>query len=145
MGRGTLADMLRTPIALTLAAACLLVPSAAQAAPSRPSTDSRVLPAAARATALPLTGFAYGSLPRASLRRDAPALSTVTVDGVGLLTAGDAVTWPDDTMVGLGRSARAKDLHTELLVHNYSSKLDDFDPRRAHRLLSDPAARPARS
>ena len=132
--------MLRTPIALALVTACLVATGPAQGPAQAVPAVGAGTPAPSLAAALPLTGFAYGGLPRATLRRDAPALTTVTVDGVGLAADGRAVSQPDETAVGLGRSARAKGLRTELLVHNFSDGLGDFDPRRAHRLLSDPAA-----
>ncbi|MFB9311923.1 glycosyl hydrolase family 18 protein [Nocardioides plantarum] len=129
--------MLRTPIALALVTTTLVTALVAGGPVHDPALAA---PAATTRAALPLTGFAYGGLPRATLRRDAPALRTVTVDGVALAADGRAVAEPDEAMVGLGRSARAKGLHTELLVHNFSGRLDDFDPRRAHRLLADPQA-----
>lgn len=133
MLRATLATGLGFAVASTVLAVPPIasVASVAHAAPA---------PAGARAAQVPITGFAYGGWSRASLARDAHALATVTVDGVGLLADGSAVRRPDRSSVGLGRAARGHGLHTELLVHNYSSEIGDFDPRRAHLLLADPEA-----
>lgn len=121
--------MLRTGLTALLVATCLV---AAGPAAGSPGPDPR-------ADDLAVTGFAYGGLPRATLRRDAHALDTVTVDGVGLRAGGRRVGRPGGDAVRLARAARSRGLRTELLVHNYSDRLGDFDPRRAHLLLSDPA------
>lgn len=121
--------MLRSCLAAAVAAVCLVVPAPVRA--DAPGTGS---------APLGVTGFAYGGLPLASLRRDAHALETVTVDGVGLRPSGRSVTTPGRDDLRLVRSAGALGLRTELLVHNWSERRGGFDPRRAHRLLSDPAA-----
>ncbi|MDO9456512.1 glycosyl hydrolase family 18 protein [Nocardioides sp.] len=123
--------MLCTGLAVVLATASLVVPGPAGAVAD---------PVSPRAAGLAVTGFAYGGLPRSALRRDAHALTTVTVDGVALLADGSGVVAPGADALRLGRDARAEGLRTELLVHNFSDGLGDFDPRRAHLLLSNPEA-----
>ncbi|WP_299056608.1 glycosyl hydrolase family 18 protein [uncultured Nocardioides sp.] len=85
-----------------------------------------------------VTGFAVGSLPGAVLARDADALDTVTVAAVGLRPSGAAVDPPAADMERVRSRAAGLGLDTELLLSNYSNDLEGFDPRAAHRLLSDP-------
>lgn len=118
---------MRTPrlaIAVT-ALAALLVP--AGAGPARAAADPPEV-----------TGFAVGSLPGAVLARDADALDTVTVAGVGLRPSGAAVDPPTPDMERVRARAAGHGLDTELLLSNYSNALEGFDPKAAHRLLSDP-------
>lgn len=134
---------MRSPIRALLVSGLVTVVTAALGV-SAPT--SAVGPASARTGAEiadapgPVTGFAYGSLDRGSLVQDADKLTTLTVDGVGLTPDARSTEAPDKEMVRLGRFARRHGLATELLVHNYNQRLGDFDPRRAHRLLSEPRA-----
>ncbi|WP_170219306.1 glycosyl hydrolase family 18 protein [Nocardioides litoris] len=124
--------MLRRLLALVLPVvlgSAVLVP----AAPVPASSPVRSAP-----TVLPLTAYAYGSYPLDRLRRDAPAISTLTVVGAALRADGRGVTAPAPDAVRQARRASSLGLRTALLVSNYSDRLDGFDPVRLHRLLSDP-------
>ncbi len=74
------------------------------------------------------------------MRRDAHALTTVTVAGVAVTADGRGVAAPTREMLGVARTARRQGLRTELLLSNYSNRLGGFDARRAHRLLERPAS-----
>ncbi|WP_182523653.1 glycosyl hydrolase family 18 protein [Nocardioides dongkuii] len=107
------------PLSVLLAtAALLLAPVPAVAAPD-------------------LTGYALGSTPPAVVVRDAPRLSTLTVVGVSIRASGRGTTRPPRDTLRLGRVARAQGVRTELLVNNWSNRLEGFDQRAAARLLRD--------
>jgi spore germination protein YaaH len=114
------------PLALALALASTLGPGAAAAGPS--PADDREPPA--------VTGFALGSLRPQVVHRDAAALTTVSVAGIGLRPDGARVAAPTTDMQRLARAAHRDGLRAELLVNNYSNLLEAFDPRAAHRLLA---------
>ncbi|MEO9323665.1 glycosyl hydrolase family 18 protein [Nocardioides sp. C4-1] len=122
--------MLRTAV-VALVAALLVAPTLpADAAPGPvvPAREPEV------------TGFALGSLPASVVRREAHALRTVAVSGVGLAADGRGVGRPTADVRSVARAARRAGLRTELVLSNYSNRLGDFDAVRAHRLLSSPAA-----
>ncbi len=85
-----------------------------------------------------VTGYALGSLPPKVLDRDAHALTTVSVAAAPITPDGRRVRPPSDSVVRVGRLARARGLHTELLLSNYSNRLEAFDEDAVHALLSDP-------
>ncbi|WP_137295263.1 glycosyl hydrolase family 18 protein [Nocardioides dongxiaopingii] len=95
-------------------------------------------PASARAEEPEVTGYALGSLAARVLARDAGALTTVTVAAAPLSADGRRALRPAADVLRVGRVARRQGLRTELLLSNYSNRLGAFDPRAAHRLLSDP-------
>lgn len=119
---------MRTTIA-TLAL-LLLAPQQAGAAP----TTERQVP-----DGLAVTGYALPSTRPAIIRRDAEALSTVTVASVSLEPSGAAVTEPDPRTLRLVEVAHRQGLRAELLVGNYSDELGDFDPDALSALLSSEA------
>lgn len=114
----------------SLAAALLL------AAPAAPAPAS---PAPAGAAPLASTGYVLGSTPASVVARDAHALSTLGVAAVPLSAGGGSVAAPGDDLLAQLATAHAHGLRAELLLSNYSDRLGDFDPRRVHRLLRDPA------
>jgi spore germination protein YaaH len=105
----------------------LLAPAPADAAP-----------AVERATdGLQVTGYALPSTRPAIVRRDARALTTVTVAAVTLRQGGASTTDPDRRTSRLVEVAHRRGLRAELLVSNYSDRLDGFDPAAASDLLAD--------
>jgi spore germination protein YaaH len=97
-------------------------------------------PAATAATpGLAVTGYALGGTGARVIAASAPAMTTVTVDGVSITADGAGVQAPDASLASVRRAAHALGLRTELLVSNYSDQLGDFDPSAAHRLLTNPA------
>jgi spore germination protein len=90
--------------------------------------------AAIPATPPAVTGFQVAGDPTSLIDRSAPALSTVGVDGVELRANGRGIT-------GVGAAgqelagAHADHLRAELLVSNYSEKIQDFSEPLGHRLL----------
>lgn len=118
---------MRTTIAVL--ALLLLAPQPAVAATA---PERRALP-----TGLAVTGYALPSTRPALVRRDAEALTTVTVAAVSLRPSGAAVTEPDPRATRLAEVAHRQGLRAELLVGNYSDRLGGFDPDAASALLSD--------
>lgn len=114
---------------------------------------SRLLPAVAPLLALALvaapaapasadtdvTGFALGSAYNGLVERNAHALATLTVAGIGITPDGGGVAAPSRDLRRLLGTAHDEGLRAELLLSNYSNALEAFDPRAAGRLLSSPA------
>ncbi|GAA5149785.1 hypothetical protein GCM10023340_25650 [Nocardioides marinquilinus] len=121
--------------ALALVATLLVVP--ALPAPAGAAVRQ---PASRADDGLAVTGYALGSTPAEVVRRDADALTTVTIAAVPLSADGRSVGAPTRDMTRLRGVAARQGLRTELLLSNYSNGLGGFDERRAHRLLSSPAA-----
>jgi spore germination protein len=94
-------------------------------------------PAVVRAAQLPVLGYAESGTPSPVV--DASTLATVGVDGVNITADGTEVSAPDDAALELLAHARTKNLPAELLIGNYSSSLNDFDPAATHALVSSPA------
>jgi spore germination protein YaaH len=86
-----------------------------------------------------VTGFALGSAYDRLVRRNAHALTTLTVAGIGITPDGGGVAAPDRDLRRLLGTAHEEGLRAELLLSNYSNALEAFDPRAAARLLSSPA------
>ncbi|CUR57800.1 Glycoside hydrolase, family 18 [metagenome] len=118
------------PVRTTIATLVLLLlaPASAGAAP----TTERAAPAG-----LAVTGYALPSTHPAIIRRDAAALTTVTVAAVSLRPDGASTTSPDPRTARLVGTAHAEGLRAELLVGNWSDRLGGFDPDAASHLLSD--------
>ena len=70
-----------------------------------------------------------------TLRRNLPGLTTVGVDGLNLDQSGSAVSRPGADADAMLAAARRAGKSTQLLVGNYNSKINDFDPAIAHRLF----------
>lgn len=84
---------------------------------------------------LEVTGWILQSGGDRIVERNADGISTLSVAGVSIGPGGDRVAAPIDDARRLLRTAHRNDLRAELLVSNYSNRLEDFDPRAAHRLL----------
>jgi spore germination protein YaaH len=95
-----------------------------------------VQPATAAPDGLAVTGWALDSASPAVVARNADGMSTLSVAGVSIDARGADVSRPGASAVRLARTAHGHGLTAELLVGNYSSRLGDFDPGAAHRLLS---------
>lgn len=143
MGRSRRAAY-RDPVRLLRPAAAALLALATVAGTAATTAVPTAVAAVAGSAApvdtadLAVTGFALGSLRNGTLDRDADVLDTVTVAGVGLRAAGDSVAPTTPDMARVRAAAEARGLATELVVSNYSNRLEDFDPRAVHRLLDDP-------
>lgn len=87
---------------------------------------------------LAITGFQSESDPRAAIDRSAAALTTVGVDGVNLQARGTKVGATDAAARAQLARAHADGLRAELLVGNFSERIDDFSERLAHGLLKSP-------
>lgn len=97
------------------------------------------LPAQAeRPEGLEVTGWILQSSPNRLVTRNADGLSTLSVAGVSINAAGDRVAAPTDDAQRLLRAAHRHGLAAELLLSNYSNRLETFDRRALHRLLSEP-------
>ena len=70
-----------------------------------------------------------------TLRRNLPGLTSIGVDGLNLNQSGSAVSRPGADADAMLAAARRAGKTTQLLVGNYSSKINDFDPAIAHRLF----------
>lgn len=88
---------------------------------------------------LAVTGWILQSGTNRLVARNADGLTTLSVAGVSINARGNGVARPTDDALRLARAARRNDLIAELLVSNWSNRLEDFDPRATHRLLSHPA------
>ncbi|WP_243060881.1 glycosyl hydrolase family 18 protein [Nocardioides sp. SR21] len=86
---------------------------------------------------LEVTGWILQSGGDRIVERNAGGISTLSVAGVSIGPGGDRVAAPIDDARRLLRAAHRNGLRAELLVSNYSNRLEDFDPRAAHRLLDD--------
>ncbi len=87
------------------------------------------------AGSLAVTGYIEQGSAAAAIDRSAAALSTVGVDGVNLVSSGDAVTVVDGAARSLLLRAHTDGLRGELLFGNYDDAIGDFSPRIARRLL----------
>lgn len=122
-----------------LAPTALVLASLLPARASAPASVAAEAAAEVEATPPPaVTGYALGSLRGATLRRDAPHLTTVTVAGVGIDPTGRRVAAPGADVARVLARAQAAGLHAELLLSNYSDRIGDFDTRAADRLLTHP-------
>lgn len=79
----------------------------------------------------------------ATLRRNLPGVTSVGVDGVNLDHSGSAVSRPDSDANAMLATVRRAGKSAQLLVGNYNSKINDFDPAIAHRLFASSANRAA--
>lgn len=90
------------------------------------------------ATGPAVTGYALPSLRPAVVRREAGALTTLTVVAAGLRPSGAGAQPIDPRSDRLAEVARARGVRAELLLSNWSNELGDFDARALHLLLSEP-------
>lgn len=91
------------------------------------------------APTLAVTGYIEQGSSPALIDRSAAALTTVGVDGVNLVSAGDQVTATDGSALTLLARAHADGLRGELLVGNFDNAINDFSPTVAAALLGDAA------
>ena len=97
------------------------------------------LPARAeRPQGLEVTGWILQSSPNRLVARNADGLTTLSVAGVSINAAGDRVGTPTDDARRLLGAAHRHGLRAELLLSNYSDRLETFDRRALHRMLSEP-------
>lgn len=88
---------------------------------------------------LAVTGWVLHSGSNELVRRNADGISTLSVAGISISADGGRVQTPSEGAQRLARAAHRHDLTAELLVSNYSNRLEAFDPRALHRLLSSDA------
>lgn len=117
---------MRRPISVLVLAAALVAP----AAPSHPAPQP---------DGLEVTGYALSSLPNHAVAANARGLTQVTTVGTSLTADGRRAVRPSSDTYRVARAARAKGLRTELLISNYSDRLEAFDTRAASRLLRSEA------
>jgi spore germination protein len=100
-------------------------------------------PAPRQPAPIAVTAYQTSDAKAALITRSAAAIDTVGVDGVDVRNDGASVSAPD---AGDRRQlARAHHLHlaAQLLVSNWSDRVEDFAEPVAHRLLADPRHRAA--
>jgi spore germination protein len=96
-------------------------------------------PAAARVPdGLQVTGWILQSGTDRLVARNADGMTTLSVAAVALTAHGGGVSAPGKDHLRLLEAAHRHGLQAELLLSNYSNRLEAFDPRRLHRLLSSP-------
>ena len=88
---------------------------------------------------LAVTGWVLQGTRNAVVRRNAGGIDMLSVSGVGISQDGSEVAAPGRDHRRLLQAARRLGLQAELLVTNYSNRIQGFDPRIAHRLLSSRA------
>lgn len=88
---------------------------------------------------LQVTGYAVDSTSPATIDAQAPALTTVGVDGIDVARAGNAVTMPSPGALRLLATAHADGLSAELLVSNFEG--NDASTAVATRLLTSDTRR----
>lgn len=101
------------------------------------------LPAAPSSAQVPdgleVTGWILQSGSNQLVARNADGLTTLSVAAVALTANGGGVSRPGPDHERLRKAAHRHGLEAELLLSNYSNRLEGFDPLRLHRLLSSPA------
>lgn len=93
---------------------------------------------AARPDGLEVTGWILQGSPNRLVARNADGLTTLSVAGVSIHADGAGVAAPTADARRLLRAAHRHGLQGELLLSNYSNRLETFDRAALHRLLSDP-------
>ncbi len=86
-------------------------------------------------TSTGVLGYIESGSGLSALRRNLPGLTSVGVDGLNLDQSGSAVSRPGADADAMLAAARRAGKSAQLLVGNYSSKINDFDPAIAHRLF----------
>lgn len=93
---------------------------------------------AVRPDGLEVTGWILQSSPNRLVARNADGLTTLSVAGVSIHADGAGVAKPTDDAQRLLGAAHRHGLKGELLLSNYSNRLESFDRAALHRLLDDP-------
>lgn len=100
------------------------------------------LPAAPATAQVPdgmeVTGWILPSGSNRLVARNADGITTLSVAAVALTANGGGVARPNADHHRLRKAAHRHGLAAELLLSNYSNRLEGFDPKRLHRLLSSP-------
>ena len=110
----------------------------ALALPATPA-GAAAAPAVARVPdGMEVTGWILSSGSNRLVARNADGITTLSVAAVALTADGGGVARPTKDHTRLLKAAHRHGLHAELLLSNYSNRLEAFDPRRLHRLLSNP-------
>jgi spore germination protein len=124
------------PVVVRLAAASLI--TAATCAVAVPALAHQT---ARRRAPIAVTAYQPSDANVSLINRSAAAIRTVGVDGVDVRNGGATVTAPDAG--DRAQLARAHHLHlaAQLLVSNWSDRVDDFAEPVAHRLLAHPKHR----
>ncbi|MBB6626188.1 hydrolase [Nocardioides sp. KIGAM211] len=125
----------RTSSATALLATIVLAATSSTVLPASPVAAAHADP---RGQAAPLvTGYVLDGAPDRLVHDNASGLDELGVDGVALDSDGAGVADPSDGAVRLLGTAHDDGLRAELLIHNYSSEIGDFDSTAAARLLRD--------
>lgn len=93
------------------------------------------LAGASAASPVAVTGYIEQGSSPGFINRSAVSLTTVAIDGVNLVSAGDRVTGVDESMLSLLARTHALGLRGEFLVGNFDNSINDFSPRFAAALL----------
>ncbi len=93
---------------------------------------------AARPDGLEVTGWILQGSPNRLVERNAAGLTTLSVAGVSIHADGAGVAAPTADARRLLAAAHRHGLAAELLLSNYSNRLETFDRAALHRLLADP-------
>ena len=96
--------------------------------------------AVSASAAMPVLGFQSEESPVSLIARDAPGLGSVGVDGVNLTGRPGAVSGKTAAQSRQLSAARAQGLPADLLVGNFSPRIDDFSEPLAWRTLRSPRA-----
>lgn len=83
---------------------------------------------------LAVTGYTQSRTTNAVIERNAPGLTTLTVVGVSITADGRRLNPPPRDTLRLGRTAHREGLRAELLLNNWSNRIEGFDTRAAGRL-----------
>lgn len=87
---------------------------------------------------LSVTGWILQSGSNRLVARNADGITTLSVAAVAITADGGSVSRPGKDHERLRRAAHRHGLAAELLLSNYSNRLEAFDRERLHRLLSSP-------
>ncbi|GAB6984971.1 glycosyl hydrolase family 18 protein [Nocardioides pyridinolyticus] len=103
------------------------------------ASSPAAVPAAAQVPdGMEVTGWILQSGSNRLVARNADGITTLSVAAVALTANGGGVARPNADHERLRRAAHRHELVAELLLTNYSNRLEAFDPERLHRLLSSP-------
>lgn len=87
---------------------------------------------------LEVTGWIQQSGTDRLVARNADGITTLSVAALLITPDGGGVARPSKDQLRLLKAAQRHDLEAEILLSNYSNRLEGFDPLAAHRLLSSP-------
>lgn len=87
---------------------------------------------------LEVTGWIQQGGSNKLVARNAGGITTLSVAALPITPDGGGVARPNEDQLRLLRAAKRHDLKAEILLSNYSNRIEGFDPVAAHRLLSSP-------